>query len=129
MAKRKLTWKSDSLHRKYREKLSKEKDKMDDDRLEVETNEKWNEWSIIVPYIKFKEKWNVKIMPPFYGALVRFKVEYNNKICSVYLDVYNKLGYMDNPYWEIHCSQDDVIERFYIDETDKVTNSIDKLLG
>lgn len=74
-------------------------------RLELEHKEQWREWLEYLPYISFPATWQVRMDPPFGGALVRFRVKHPkliDKSISVYLDVYNRLGFMDGPYWEIY---------------------------
>ena len=56
------------------------------------TNEEMIEWSGVVQKLNFKEHWDVRIIPPFLGALVRFWVYNKDKKASVYLDVENSLG-------------------------------------
>jgi len=64
----------------------------------------WKEWERKIPYIRFPTKWRIKIVPPFVGAMVRFKASsYNTgKDVSVYLDCHDVLGCMKTPYWEIY---------------------------
>ncbi len=62
----------------------------------------YHKWIKEIPYISFPKGWRVQISPPFAGALVRFRVEHNNKYISVYLDAYEHLGYYGKPYWEIY---------------------------
>ena len=51
-----------------------------------------HQWADDIPPLRFKEEWEVQIIPPFGGALVRFLVSANDKLLSVYLDGYNMLG-------------------------------------
>lgn len=46
------------------------------------------------------------MIPPFGGAMVRFVVEFNGRICSVYLDCYDNLGFVGSPYWEVYPGDD-----------------------
>lgn len=75
-------------------------------RLDVENNERWKEWIDHIPYIKFPADWKVQIVPPFRGALIRFRVKHSSDyVISVFLDVYDRLGYEDGPYWEVYPYQ------------------------
>lgn len=63
----------------------------------------WCEWLEKIPYIKFPGSWNVKIVPPFAGAMVRFMVKKSDEIrVSVYLDCHELLGVYSGPYWEVY---------------------------
>ncbi len=60
------------------------------------------EWVDDIPSLRFKEEWEVQIIPPFGGALIRFLVSANDKFLSVYLDGYNMLGGVrGETYWEV----------------------------
>lgn len=76
-------------------------------RSTIETTEKWRENSMLIPYIQFKPEWEVKIIPPFTGAIVRFMVRYNGNTVSVYLDFFDNLGLYGEPYWEVYPVNDD----------------------
>ena len=68
----------------------------------VEKKERWYRHIEDIPYLNFPIVWNVKIIPPFGGALVRFLIMYNNKEITIKL---SDLGY-DMFYrglvWEVH---------------------------
>ena len=102
-------------------------------RSRIEVNEKWREWCNKIPVIRFDSDWDIKIIPPFGGAITRFKAAKNDKHVSVYLDVFSELGFMcDNagdpvPYYEVYDGED--TQRFYLDETDEMMNYIRKILN
>ena len=96
-------------------------------RLEVEQAEKWLEWLDKIPPIRFPRGWQVQVIPPFHGAAVRFRVKKGEKYISVYLDTYNRLGYMDGPYWEVYPVDGDV-ERCYMNEVEELVKIISKAL-
>lgn len=104
-------------------------------RYKVESDEKWREWSRKMPALHFKPEWDVVIIPPFGGALVRFRIDYNGKYVSVYFDAYSKLGYMYDeedrpiPYWEIYPNSDGSVSRFYMDEIDDMMEEIEEILS
>lgn len=79
---------------------------LEEKRYRIEWDEKWREWCKIIPKLKFKSEWDVKIIPPFGGAIIRFTVDYNQKHCSIYLDCYGRLGVVDKPYWEVYDGED-----------------------
>jgi len=61
-------------------------------------------WGQKLPFLSFPVDWEVKIIPPFNGALARFLVRKKgtDKIVSVYFDAYNRLGVYSGPYWEVY---------------------------
>ena len=68
----------------------------------------YEKWKKELPFFHFDEKWKVKIIPPFAGAVIRFFINYKDKNVSVYFDPDSSLGYMydDNdepiPYFEYY---------------------------
>lgn len=96
-------------------------------RNDVERNEKWNYISGSIPTLNFKEEWNVKIIPPFAGAIIRFKIMRNDiMVCSVYLDFYDRLGCYGAPYYELYPFEND-IKRYALNETDELMKDINDL--
>lgn len=92
-------------------------------RCDVERSQDWRGWIEKMPYIKFDPTWEVKVIPPFAGALARFLVRYNGYVVSVYFDAYEQLGYMDGPYWEIHPVGGDVV-RVLMNDVDGLLSAI-----
>lgn len=86
-----------------------------------------DKWIKAVPTLKFKEHWDVKIIPPFGGAIIRFWVICGDKHVSVYLDAYNQLGWMEEPYWEIYDGEE--TERFLFEEHEEMMERITEILG
>lgn len=78
------------------------------ERLRLERSENWSYVVAEVPSINFDSEWNVTVVPPFGGAMVRFKVEYMGARVSVYLDTKDRLGCYGSPYWEIYPFEDDI---------------------
>lgn len=100
------------------------------ERINLEYRESWREWVEKIPYIPFKPDWEVAVIPPFSGALVRFRVRLRsdeNATVSVYLDVDDNLGYMGKPYWEIYPYYGDT-HRSLLDEIDDLVLKIDESL-
>ena len=78
-------------------------------RYKVEEQDDFRGWVNKMPYIKFPNSWEVKVIPPFGGAVVRFQVKKpSGDWKSVYLDCYDRLGYMGYPYWEVYPVDGDV---------------------
>ena len=86
-----------------------------------------------LPVLHFEKEWDVKILPPFGGAVIRFWINYNGKHVSVYFDAYSELGYMvdenDNPipYFEFYDGED--CYRYYMDESEKMMEDIKNFLN
>ena len=79
-----------------------------------------------IPAINFPPEWNVKLIPPVGGAVVRFNIiqEGAKQNVSVYLDCFQNLGYSpEGPYWEIYPYDDDVY-RVGISETEELIKAI-----
>lgn len=56
-----------------------------------------------LPALHFKPEWEVRIVPPFGCAMMRFWVDHNGKRVSVYADYFEELGYFGHqPYWEMY---------------------------
>lgn len=96
-------------------------------RYAIESQEKWREICNKIPSLNFKKEWNVKIIPPFGGALTRFWIGYKNNHVSVYLDWYGRLGCVDEPYWEL-CPWEDDVKRYYLTETEELMKDIETVL-
>lgn len=74
-----------------------------------------------------KKDWEVKIIPPFGGAIIRFLVANSRGWVSVYLDGYNMLGGVrGEAYWEVYDGED--IERFKIGESEQMMARIEEKL-
>lgn len=82
-------------------------------------------WISEIPYLNFKPEWQVKVIPPFAGAVIRFIIKNGEKTISVYLDCYNKLGCYNKPYWEIYPYLDDTF-RCDMSDTESLLEAITK---
>lgn len=73
-------------------------------RARVEEAEEWRKWMKEAPWLQFPPDLEVRIVPPFNGAMARFRVRFvgGEREVSVYWDCNDALGYMGKPYWEIH---------------------------
>lgn len=82
----------------------------------------------------FKEEWDVKIIPPFAGAIIRFVVRHKNKIVSVYFDGYSNLGFVYDeqgqpiPYWEAYPINSDIM-RYELGEENTMLKDIEDELN
>ena len=52
----------------------------------------YRKWANELPALHFDKEWDVKIIPPFAGAIIRFCINHNGKYVSVYFDGYSELG-------------------------------------
>jgi hypothetical protein len=89
------------------------------DRYKIEASEDWHQWITKLPFIPFPAGWQVKVIPPFAGAIARFQVKLpDDRVKSIYFDAYDRLGFVGSPYWEVYpvlgdvgrCLMDDVTE-------------------
>ena len=89
-------------------------------------------WAKEIPTLHFEKEWEVKIIPPFSGAVIRFYINYNEKHVSVYFDGYSELGYMENedgspiPYFEYYNGED--CYRYLMNETEQMMADIKEFL-
>jgi hypothetical protein len=83
-----------------------------------------DKWRVEIPYIKFNSDWEVKIIPPSTGAIVRFLIKCDKSTVSVYLDCYDLLGYYRAPYWEVFSYRDNTF-RCAMNDTKSLLKAID----
>lgn len=84
----------------------------------------WQEWKKYIPSLKFDPSWEVTIIPPFSGAMIRFIVQKeNSRRISVYLDCYDVLGSFGAPYWEIYPYENGTY-RVAMNDTEELMKSI-----
>ena len=70
---------------------------------EIEEAREWEKWRQLIPWIPMQPNWQMKPQPPFIGAVVQFLIQNDNgNECSIYLDCYDNLGAVGQPYWEIY---------------------------
>lgn len=55
-----------------------------------------------IPPLRFKPEWDVRILPPFGGTMMRFFVDCNGRHVSVFCDFFSKVSLSDEPYWEMY---------------------------
>jgi hypothetical protein len=91
---------------------------------EYEKLKEFRKWQKEMPYLTFKPHWQVKVIPPFAGAVARFVVKDGESTVSVYFDVDDTLGYVGEPYWEIYPDKEGDNARFLMNETDELIQAI-----
>ena len=69
---------------------------------EMEKEFEWMKWCNEIPFIKWPADWEVKPIPPFAGAVIRYWINTPRGKISVYLDCYENLGYFGEPHWEVY---------------------------
>jgi hypothetical protein len=89
----------------------------------------WMKWKELIPYIPFEKGWEVKIVPPFACAIVRFNVKKDNKEASIYLDCYDLIGSVGKPYWGVYSFQTQDVERTLMDDVPGLLLSIKRALA
>lgn len=86
-----------------------------------------------IPYLKFPADWEVKLMPPFMGAMLRFHVKKpgmsEQDTVSVYLDVADVLGIVGQPYWEIYPASHGDTERILLTHSEDLLPAIGEALA
>lgn len=97
--------------------------------LEYDTAFHTKRWCDLIPAIKVKEGWWVRVVPPFGGALARFCVSKKGlrDSVSIYLDGYSLLGATEVPYWEVYPYDGDTF-RCKMEDTKQLVKAIEKSL-
>jgi len=86
------------------------------ERSQIERDEKWNDYYKAMPFIPILKDWEIKVLPPFGGALMRFQLQKGEKHFSIYFDANDYLGSVGKPYWEaypIRIEDEDEENGFY----------------
>lgn len=89
--------------------------------------QEYRKWMKEIPAFHFEKEWNVKIIPPFGGAIIRFYIDYNDKHVSVYFDAYDRLGFMGEPYFEFYDGEE--CYRYLLNESEKMMDDIKSFLN
>ncbi len=108
---------------------------LDTQRRDVEEQENWRGIAHDIPTLRFKPEWSIKIIPPVGGAMIRFTVKHKDITLSIYYDVYDRLGWVGEPYWELYPiegmdsdTKDDLYPRRYLkDETEELLEEIENI--
>ena len=83
-------------------------------RYHVEQEQDWRGESVRIPWLHFRGDWQVRVIPPFGDAVIRFQVILPSGLLkSVYMDSRHSLGTWGDlatcqPYWEVYPYQGDV---------------------
>ena len=85
----------------------------------------FQEFSKKIPKLNFPEDWDITILPPFGGAMIRFVVTVKTAKVSVYLDCHDNLGVVGQPYWEMYPLQDDTF-RCMMDDVESLFDAINQ---
>lgn len=101
--------------------------------VEYDKLQEARKWKKELPVFHFEKEWDVKIIPPFGGAIIRFLINHNDKFVSVYFDAYSDLGwvYDENqnpiPYFEYYDGKD--CYRYLMNESEKMMEDIKNFLN
>jgi hypothetical protein len=93
---------------------------------EYDHSQETRKWCKELPKFHFKKEWNVKIIPPFGGAIIRFMIDYKGKHVSVYFDVYERLGLEPVPYFEYFDGEN--VHRYLLEESEEMMKDIEMFL-
>lgn len=99
----------------------------------IDTMHEYRNWSQKLPAFHFDKEWDVKIIPPFQGAIIRFHIFYNGKFVSVYFDAYSELDLMYDenknpiPYFEYFDGVD--FHRYYLEQSEQMMEDIRNFLN
>ena len=86
--------------------------------------DEWDKWQKEIPFINWPSEWGVKAIPAFAGAIIRYRVKTPKcEDVSVYLDCYDRLGCMRQPYWEVYPIDGDTF-RCFLHETKELIDAI-----
>lgn len=98
----------------------------------IEGHYEWRKWAQEIPYIKFPGNWEVKAIPPFAGAIIRYIIKHENctgdDSVSIYLDCYGELGCVDEPYWELYPDVDGDTYRCGMNNVDDLLSRLHEIL-
>lgn len=85
----------------------------------------WRKWIRQIPFIPLKADWKIAPLPPFGGAVARFRVLLpDGREKSIYLDCYDSLGFVGEPYWEV-CPSNGDVGRCLMSEVDELVHLIE----
>lgn len=109
-------------------------------RYRVEDHEYWKKWAEELPSLRFDSDWEVRIIPPFGGAISRFAIKKGERFISVYFDALARLGFMYDandkpiPYWEVYTTSIEGEEypyphRYLLGEEEELMKDIRRILN
>lgn len=85
-------------------------------RYAIENEQDWKGESVRIPWMYFRSDWQVRVIPPFGDAVIRFQVILpSGTLKSIFMDSRNSLGVWwgadkntPEPYWEVYPYKGDV---------------------
>lgn len=101
--------------------------KSNERRMRDRADHDYAEWVKEIPYITLPKGYEMRAIPAFGGAVVRYNVKRGNKSVSIYLDCYDALGYMGKPYWELYPHEGDIY-RCLMQDVESLRKAIIKAL-
>ena len=78
----------------------------------------------VFPILSFPENWGIRMLPAFGGAAFRFEVIIDSHSFSVYYDIWDQLGSMYRPYFEVYPIDGDTF-RCYKNEFHLLIDAVD----
>lgn len=87
-------------------------------------NERLRSWYTKIPHVPFQPEWDVRAVPAFGGAIVRYRIQHMGADISVYLDAYDALGCVGKPYWQIYPDANGDAERFLMADVGDLVSGI-----
>ena len=94
-------------------------------RSKVESFYEYRKWIKEIDFFEIPNGWKFKPVPPFAGAVCRFGLQVGKVSYSIYLDCYDELGFVGEPYWEVFEIDGDV-KRFGIKQQKELIDCISK---
>ena len=91
---------------------------------QMEKEFEWMKWAKEIPYIKWPSDWELKAVPPYVGAVIRYWIKTPRGEISVYLDCYDNLGFYGKPHWEVYPDKDGNNMRFDMEDVDGLLKCI-----
>lgn len=99
------------------------------DGAKYESEMDYEKWVAKLPFFPVPPHLEIQVIPPFLGAVVRFRVRSKDNpgvVVSAYFDAHDRLGYMGKPYWEI-CHEE--TQRFLFGEEKAMWDAIEAEIG
>lgn len=100
------------------------------DRYKLEDEENWRDHVNDMPASEIRAGYKIQVLPPFGGALMRFRIiAPDNIVYSIYFDVNGALGAMNVPYYELYpysldTDEKDDTKRYYRTEFNDILMDI-----
>lgn len=101
-------------------------------RLEIERLCEWEKLATEIPYISFPADWEIRIVPPLRGVVVRFQVRQKSKPYSPVSVVLHEAvsfgGMTEKPYWEVYPltsnTDEEAFERIALNDVQDLLSAI-----